>query len=271
MKKDRYYLLRKNIDRQCFSFDLYLSTFFPLGIIRLMDELAKQSHVYIFSGVIKNFLLGFLEHRDLDLVVSHKHKLSFHIGKLLGLGLSEIKRNKFNGVKLVLDNMEVDIWRIEDTMGIVDMRLFPTPENLLKTCFFNFSSIVYDYNNSRFIYGEDFCKFLLTRELDVIYEKNPFVESCIVSTFYYAEKYELSVSKKLCDWIRFHYEEGMDFQKVQQKRFGTCFLSNLIISKIIKLLDENPNTRLLKLERIRRNLVLDLEGKMYNVIYSVNL
>lgn len=100
-----------------------------------MDELAKQSHVYIFSGVIKNFLLGFLEHRDLDLVVSHKHKLSFHIGKLLGLGLSEIKRNKFNGVKLVLDNMEVDVWRIEDTMGIVDMRLFPTPENLLKTCF----------------------------------------------------------------------------------------------------------------------------------------
>ena len=92
-----------------------------------------------------------------------------------------------------------------------------------------------------------------------------------MSTFYYAEKYELSVSKKLCDWIRFHYEEGMDFQKVQQKRFGTCFLSNLIISKIIKLLDENPNTRLLKLERIRRNLVLDLEGKMYNVIYSVNL
>ena len=234
-----------------------------------MDELTKQTHVYIFSGVIKNFLLGFLEHRDLDLVVSHKHKLKFHIGKLLSLGLSEIRRNKFNGVKLVLDHMEVDIWRIEDTMGIVDMQLLSTPENLLKTCFFNFSSIVYDYNESKFIYGEDFCKFLLTRELDVVYEENPFVESCIVSTFYYAEKYELSVSKKLCNWIRTHYEEGMDFQKVQLKRFGKSYLSNEVISKIVSLLAENPSTRMVKMERKHSNLLVELEGRMYNVVFSV--
>lgn len=259
MRKDRYYLLRKNIDRQCFSFDLYLRTFFPSGIIRLMDELAKQTHVYIFSGVIKNFLLGFLEHRDLDLVISHKHKLQFHIGKLLSLGLSEIRRNKFNGVKLVLDHMEVDIWRIEDTMGIVDMQLLSTPENLLKTCFFNFSSIVYDYNEYRFIYGEDFCKFLLTRELDVVYEENPFVESCIVSTFYYAEKYELSVSKKLCDWIRVHYEEGMDFQKVQVKRFGREYYSNRIINLICRTLTNNSLVKIKKIAREGCQMKIDFE------------
>lgn len=259
MKKDRYYLLRKNIDRQCFSFDLYLRTFFPFGIIRLMDELAKQTHVYIFSGVIKNFLLGFLEHRDLDLVVCHSHKLQFHIGKLLSLGLSEIKRNKFNGVKLVLDNMEVDIWRIEDTMGIVDMQLLSTPENLLKTCFFNFSSIVYDYNDSRFIYGEDFCKFLLTRELDVVYEENPFTESCIVSTFYYAEKYELSISKKLCDWIRTHYEEGMCFKNVQLKRFGRECYTKGFVKIIYKTLQCNPNARITKITRNDKQIEVNFE------------
>lgn len=258
MRKDRYYLLRENIDKQCFSFGLYLRTFFPPGIIRLMDELAKQTHIYVYSGVIKNFLLGFLEHRDLDLVVSHNHKMQFSIDKLLGLGLSEIRRNKFDGVKFFFDHMEVDIWRIEDTMGIVDMQLLPTPENLLKTCFFNFSSIVYDYNESIFIYGEDFCKFLQTRELDVVYEKNPFVESCIVSTFYYAEKYELSISKKLCDWIRVHYEEGMDFQKVQLKRFGREYYSNHIMNIICRTLINNSLVKITKIVRKGRQMKIDL-------------
>ncbi|OZT02594.1 hypothetical protein CHL74_14975 [Prevotella sp. 885] len=69
MGRDRYSLLRNVIDNQSNSFYLYLNTFFPHGIIRLLDELSKQTEFYIFSGVIKNFLLGFIEHRDLDLVI----------------------------------------------------------------------------------------------------------------------------------------------------------------------------------------------------------
>lgn len=259
MGRDRYFLLRKVIDKQSDSFYLYLNTFFPQGIIGLLEELSMQTDLYIFSGVIKNFLLGFLEHRDLDLVINHTRKLQIHLGKLRELGLTEIKRNKFDGVKLMLDDMEVDIWRLEDTKGIVEQSLEPTPENLIRTSFFNFSAIVYDFNYGKFIYGEDFCRFLLRRELDVVYEENPFVESCIVSTIYYAEKYELSIGKKLCHWIVTHYDIDMDFKKVQIRRFGRKNYSNSEIMNFVQILKDHPKARVVKITKTKFgfSIVLD--------------
>lgn len=249
MGRDRYFFLRKVIDKQSDSFYLYLHTFFPRGIIGLLDELSKQTDLYIFSGVIKNFLLGFIEHRDLDLVIDHTRNLKIHIGKLRDLGLTEIRRNKFNGVKLVLDDWEVDIWRLEDTKGIIKQFLLPTPDNLIRTSFFNFSAIVYDFRNESFIYGDDFCRFLLRRELDVVYEENPFVESCIVSTMYYAEKYELSIGKKLCHWIVIHYDDDMDFKQVQIRRFGRQIYPNRVIRNFVLVLEDNPKARVKKITK----------------------
>ena len=254
MKKNRYYFLRKDIDCQSPSFFLYLETFLPPAITKLMKNLSEQTQVYVFSGVIKNFLLGLLEHRDLDLVVSCEKNLNVHVRKLLCLGLAEIKRNKFDGLKLVLDGMDVDIWRIERTKGLVDKQLAPTPENLIKTSFFNFSAIVYDYNHRRFIYGADFCRFLQYRELDVVCEENPFVESCIVSTFYYAEKYELSISNKLCRWIGFRYQNGMDFREVQLRRFGKECYTKSVINSICEALLLNPGARITKINRIGKQI-----------------
>lgn len=259
MGRDRYSLLRNVIDNQSNSFYLYLNTFFPHGIIRLLDELSKQTEFYIFSGVIKNFLLGFIEHRDLDLVIDPTCNLQIHLEKLRELGLAEIRRNKFNGVKLILEEMEVDIWRLEDTKGITDQLLAPTPENLIRTSFFNFSAIVYDYNCSRFIYDENFCDFLMKRELDVVYEENPFIESCIVSTFYYAEKYELSISFKLCNWIRRHYKEDMDFKKVQLRRFGREYYSNDVINKFCTTLLRYPSFKIIKITRIYKLIEIKFE------------
>ena len=64
------YILERNIDEQNMSFRRYLKDFLLTEESwRLLLDISNQTDVYIFSGVIRNFLLGYAYNRDLDIVV----------------------------------------------------------------------------------------------------------------------------------------------------------------------------------------------------------
>lgn len=235
----KYHNIAKEIDSQSKAFGIYLRDFL-LGkeIWEKLMEISSQSEVYIFSGVIRNFLLGYIENRDLDIVIRHIKdiKLSRDLFSLLA-----IKKNSFGGYKIRIDNLTIDVWGLEDTWGIVKERKAPTPQELIKTAFFNFSAIVYDVTNSRFIYSDDFCRFMKTKVLDVVYPVNPNIPLCIVSTLYYIEKYNLWLSYKLCRWIAEHYKRNLDFVSAQKRHFGKPQFTNEEIEQFAQFCKKTSN------------------------------
>lgn len=244
------------IDRQAKSFKLFLDRFILSPKVRIaIEEISKHSSVYIFSGVIRDFLTGVIDIvRDCDIVINR--------GEEFKMPLSLFKktryiRNQFGGLKIFGDNMSLDVWFLEHTWGIVKEGDTPDVHSLLKRTFFNFSSIVFDYTNEKFIYREEFEEFLKTNTMEVVYPLNPNNELCIVNTFYFSDKCGIAIGRSLKQWIRSHYDEKMDFETVQTRHFQNIIYSNETVRKrVMEIIGEEYKIdwdSYLNSERARKN------------------
>ncbi len=103
-------------------------------------------------------------------------------------------------------------------------------EKLPLSTFFNFSSIVYDMDDKKFVVGKPFLQFLYHKKLDIVLEKNHPPALCIVNSFYYSDKYNLKMSKKLVKYIACNYIYCQnDFEIIQESHFGKILYSKTIL------------------------------------------
>lgn len=191
----------------------------------LLNVMASHEQVYVLSGIIRDFLTGeYGGARDFDCVLVHGNIKNVEVIQFLRK--SECKVNSFGGIKIKRPGEVIDIWRIADTWGIKNQHLAPSVTSLLDSVFFNFSAIVYDFNNRKFIFNESFCQFLRTRTMDIVYPKNPNIPLCLVNVLYYHLRYGYNVSLKLAKWIKQYYSKGDDLEKIQIKHFGYLLFTN---------------------------------------------
>lgn len=252
----RYSDIRQTINSQALSFGLYIDhRIRQAGISHLFHYVAERGDVYVFSGIIRNFLLGYLENRDIDFVISMHETLNIPIRLLRG---TTITKNKFGGVKIQKNGFNIDVWNIDSTWS-VDARIsIYTPHSLLKTAFFNFSSIVYDYHKKRFIYDDSFCRFKEKNIVDVVNVDNPFPSACVVSTLHYAATYEFEIGDKLRRWIVKHYDQSADFVNIQKRRYGTVLYDHGTIDEFVKACKTAKNSREIHIK--------DSNGETYRII-----
>lgn len=226
------------IDGQAPFFKHYLRESLGHEACILLENIAAITDVYIFSGIIRNFFLGEPYYRDLDIVV----KDCSEITKLLEYNDNiYITRNHFGGLKIKVGRFMIDLWSLDQTWGIKKQGLDDSPQSLLKTVFFNFSAIVFDFNKTRFYYGTDFVRFFNTRQMDVVYDSNPNIPLCIVNTCYYYKKYGLGVGLRLCLWVFINYisieKMGHDrkelFDKVQMGHFGKVNIEYIVLKDFV--------------------------------------
>lgn len=220
------YSNNKDINAQGKSFSLYLKTFINVDILwNIIDKVVVFSDVYIFSGIIRNFLTGDVGIvRDLDIVISKR--LPSHLFSVSDMRQFNIRRNQFGGLKLTKGKLNIDIWYIEDTWGIKVLGLRPTPYSLIKTVFFNFSSIVYDYKRRRFIYDQQFENFLKTKKMNIVFSQNPNIPLCVVNIKYYSDTYKFDLSANMKKWLAANYKRGTDYTTVQVAHFGEVLYAN---------------------------------------------
>lgn len=205
---------------------------------QILSLVSEQGDVFIFSGVIRDFFTGDYEcTRDFDCVVDGTFLRDSSI--IDYLRNSKYQLNSFGGLKIRRPNLVIDIWRLQDTWGIKEMNADVNPNSLIKSAFFNFSSIVYDFKREKFIYDENFCKFLSTRTMDVVYEENPNIPLCLVNIFHYNYKYLFSISLKMAGWVKKHYKPLIDLESIQVKHFGKVLYSqDEIDSFLIEIIEK---------------------------------
>lgn len=224
---------RKDIQAQAASFGLFVDGILNENQAReLVNCVSEQVPLYVFSGIIRNFLLGYLNNRDLDFVAEDLHKLTIPRNLLRDVS---IRKNKFNGYKLVTNGLTIDCWDMECTWGILREGMKSTVYSLLNTAFFNFSAIAYDYNKRRFLISDDFCRFYNTRTMEVVYSKNPRIETCIVNALYYADKYGFFIGTSLRKWIVKNYREDYDYHSSQLSRFQKVIYSDKMIRAFVNI------------------------------------
>lgn len=201
------------------------------GIVDELDKMAKsRKRVYIFSGVIRDFFLNIDEvSRDVDIVLSGNT-----LDNVLIDGLKVI--NQFGGAKVQKNGLTIDVWCLPATWGIRRKKARPTPEELILTSFFNFSSIAYDYKNNQFIVGDAFLEFMNSHTLDYVYPDNPYPDLCVVNTIYYSQKMNCGISERLKHWIHQHEMGTMfhDYEGIQRRHFGRVIYDNQMVENFIK-------------------------------------
>lgn len=198
----------------------YLNNSLESEIVKFLEILSSLTDVIIFSGVIRNFIIN-PKHkiRDLDIVL---HDNIEEVEQLLKV--FSYKKNSFGGYKLLINNLKIDIWFLEDTWALKNKkvnRLLFKSYDLPNTAFFNFSSVIFNYNNKSFISNQNFINFITKKEIDLVLEENPYPELCIVNTLYYKQKYHLKVSKNLKKYYTENFPKLSEncFNKVQEKHF----------------------------------------------------
>lgn len=201
-----------------------------------LNSLTHNDHIYILSGIIRDFLTGDYDGaRDFDCVLLKGNlKNGEVIHYLRGASLTV---NSFGGLKIRRPREIIDIWRLSDTWGIKKQGLKSTPESLIKSVFFNFSAIVYDFNEKKFIFDDNFCRFLATDTMDVVYAENPNIPLCLINVLYYHERYGYNISLRLAKWIKQHYASNIDFASIQKKHFGKQLFVNDYIEEFFHQLN----------------------------------
>lgn len=233
MKNIKLLSVRKAIQEQAPSFNFYFEQIVTCsGIDDFFNYLSDRTHIYVFSGLIRNFLNGFLDNRDIDIVLKNRIELPFHL-----LHDCTVCMNKFGGFKIITEKgYTIDIWYLEDTWGFKKQYYKRrTPHSLISTAFFNFSSILYDYNRKKFVVSDDYCEFATEKVMNIVYPENPSVERCIINTMYYSDFYEYSIGASLRKWIVKHYDENMSFRNAQISRFGEEVMDEQLIKSFVAL------------------------------------
>ncbi len=227
----------EKIEESGIPFYNYLEEVLDRDLFGRILEISRLSNIYIFSGVIRDYFIQSKGIRDIDVVVDSD--IVNEIPQIFSD--SNIRKNSYGGYKIDFKGIYVDLWHLEDTWTLKAVPvLFEFVEYMPKTAFFNFSSIVYDFNKKQFYYTVDFLKFLKNKRLDYVNELNPNHELCIVNTFYYSERFNLKIAKRLKELIaKWDARTRKDYKDVQLKHFGKVLYS-----------DRELETRLEHLNRI---------------------
>lgn len=191
---------------------------------KMIIELNEYHTTYLFSGILRNYFLEYYgEPRDLDIVISRNSNYTNLETILKKYG--DFKLNAFGGFKLNIKGLSIDVWHIEDTWAIrngyvkTDNTLIE--KAVLKSTFFNFSSILYDFKKEKFIYDDSFKTFYKTKTIDIVLEENLSELLCLINIIYYAQNYRLSLSNKIKVYFikRFSNYTKQDYDDIQLKHF----------------------------------------------------
>ncbi len=196
----------------------------------LLLDIFTEGTAYIVGGFFRDFLNN-KKSRDIDIIVDLSHEKLLE--KLNNINI-DYCINRHNGIKLICENIEVDIWSINNNWAFMNNLVkLNDDEKLLsiaRGCFYNYDSLVINLHNFNYTisYYNDFLK---KKELDILQlrdsykSKNPTPEANILRAFFLKKtfniQYSLNTKNYLINKIRNIEDEGLNpiekLEKVKNK------------------------------------------------------
>ncbi len=202
---------------------------------------------YVVGGFVRD-LINDKNSRDLDMMVSLSHN---QLEELLIESKLNYTINKMLGVKIKLNNFEVDLWSIDNNWAfredVVKRNEDYLLENISDGCFFNYDGLVVNVhtNNFRCNHYNDFVK---NQRLDIIRKnnyyknKNPTIEGNILRAIYLNSTFGVDITPNcmsyLVKMIR-NVEENYDLTKRMNyylKKYNK-YQASLAIDEVIETIN----------------------------------
>lgn len=223
--------IKGKIDSAGMAFKSHMEMTLDKGVFELIHKLSETTQVYIFSGIIRNFFLKIKDNRDVDIFIDG----IIDIEPLIKI--YNFRRNSFGGYKITIENTNVDLWFLKDTwtlsklQSVLDLELAKYIPN---TAFFNFSSIMFSFNEAKFYYTKYFASFLQNKKINFVYEPNANYALCVVNSLYYSDKFKLPLADKLKNHLKhLHKTNANRYEDIQLKHFGKIHYTNKVINNRI--------------------------------------
>lgn len=106
------------------------------------------------------------------------------------------RKNRFGGFKVLIDNIEFDIWDMNNTWAFKEKKVVPSEENLTKTVYLNVDGIVYNYNKE-ILYFNELNESLEKKVIDIVLQDNPQKKLNLLRAMIFKKKYSLNYSEQL--------------------------------------------------------------------------
>lgn len=246
-----------DIDSKAKPFRTYLEMALDEQILSFLNLLSTEGNVYFFSGVIRNYFLKIYTIRDLDIVLDGNIQIEERLKDY------EYRKNSFGGYKVIIAGKNIDIWFLENTWALNYQKNInhDLEKYIPLTAFFNFSSIVFSFNENKFYASKHFCRFLKNPKIDLVYSPNANQALCVINSLYYSEKLNISISEKLRKHLIYLYKQlktsNVNYEKPQLKHFGEILYSQETIDGWINKLSEKKVTK--RVKKSKSILLIPLE------------
>ena len=200
------------------SFERFINSY--LNAQKFIDKLEENSEVILFGGAVRDYFENSFKKkpRDIDLVLYPNEKLC--LTELLEDNKYEYKVNKFGGYKIKVDNLNFDVWSIDNTWAFKENKVdFNQLQDLNKTVFLSIDAVFYNLTTQK-LYNDGYAEVKSEKELDIVLEDNPHPEINIMRARYFQKKYDLSFTDKLNNY----FNKWLDNHESKEEAFRTLDL-----------------------------------------------
>lgn len=218
------------------------------NIMPFFYELFVYGTAYVVGGYFRDFI-NKKKSRDIDIIVDVKNELLIETIENYKFNY---KINRHGGIKLVHNNLEIDIWNIDNNWAfknhLVKLNEEDKVNSIAKGCFYNYDALVINLHN--FSYSLRFYnEFVESKKLNILQERsiyknlNPTTEANILRAFFLKDNFNISFSENT-----FYYLSNK-IGSLQDK-FGEKYFDRLIEIK-----DNYPKYQNLTSEKLKKHLI----------------
>jgi hypothetical protein len=217
---------------------------------------------FLFGGTLRDFALHcrFKTPRDLDIVVDSEidavaEFIEKQQARLQSRLKTNLRKNRFGGLKVMLHGHQLDIWQLKDTWAFQqNLVLPPLFERLPQTTFLNLDAIVFELfpsgrRRGRQMFEHGFFSGIEYETLELNLVQNPYPELCVARAIILAHTTGFKIGPRLSNYV----SEAMKkfepdlLESIQEHHYGVVrrgardFVSALdLISKNLSSNPERP-------------------------------
>ncbi|MGA4722454.1 hypothetical protein [Fictibacillus nanhaiensis] len=169
---------------------------YPLSI-SFIKNLSEIGELLFFGGSIRDYYL-YNEYRnmprDFDIAVKLNQNNESLFESIIENQL--YSKNRFGGYKVKIENIEFDIWKLENTWAFKEKKLIAGERNLAKSVFLSVDGIVYNFNHDT-LYADELRWSMENKLINIVLKDNPQKELNLLRALLFKKKYNYEFSSDL--------------------------------------------------------------------------
>ncbi|MED5244980.1 hypothetical protein [Priestia sp. LL-8] len=165
--------------------------------LNFIKDLSTIGELLFFGGSIRDYYVynRYINMpRDFDIAIkifpNNESLLEEFIGKYVH------RKNRFGGYKVKIENIEFDIWNLENTWAFKENKLPAKEDNLVKSVFLSIDGIAYNFNKDT-LYDEGLRRSINNKKINIVLNDNPQKDLNLLRALVFKKKYKLDFGNDL--------------------------------------------------------------------------